>query len=73
MARTNVCIPYVFVFQSYITGHHVYKDVWIPNMGEKLSMATELENHHKYVVKVLKENEVVGHVPRHISKYCTSA
>ena len=74
MARTNVYIPYVFEFQSYVTGHHVYKDIWTPTLGEKLSTAAEPENHHeKYAVKVLKENEVVGHVPRDISKYCTSA
>ena len=70
MARTNVCIPYVFAFQSYVTGHHIYKNIWMAT----LSTAMELENHHnKYVVKVLKENEMVGHVPRDISKYCTSA
>ena len=74
MARTNVCLPYVFEFQSYVTGHHVYKDIWTPTLGEKLSTAAKPENHHeKYAVKVLKENEVVGHVPRDISKYCTSA
>ena len=43
-------------------------------MGEKLQTAAEPENHHdKYAVKVLKEKEVVGHVPRDITKYCTSA
>ena len=74
MARTNVCIPYVFESQSYVTGHHVYNDIWTPTSGEKLSTATEPEKHHdKYAVKVLKENEVVGHVPREISKCCTSA
>ena len=74
MARTNVCIPYFLKFQICVTGHHVYKDIWTPTLGEKLSTATEPENHHdKYAVKVLKENEVVGHVPRDISKYCTSA
>ena len=46
----------------------------MPTLGEKLSTATKPENHHdKYAVKVLKENEVVGHIPRDISKYCTSA
>ena len=74
MARTNVCIPYVFESQSYVTGHHVYNDIWTPTLGEKLSTATEPEKHHdKYAVKVLKEKEVVGHVPREISKCCTSA
>ena len=74
MARTNVCISYVFEFQSHVTGHHVYKDIWTPTLGEKLSTTAEPENHHdKYVVKVLKDNEVVGHVPSDISKYYTSA
>ena len=74
MARKNVCIPYVFEFQSYVTGHHVCKDIWTPTLGEKLSTATEPEHHHDtYAVKVLKENEVAGHVSRDISKYCTSA
>ena len=67
-------IPYVFEFQSYVTEHHVYEDTWTPILGEKLSTATEPEHYHnKYAVKVLKENEVVWHVPRDISKYCTSA
>ena len=74
MATTNFCIPYVFELQSYVTGHNVYKDIWTPTLGERLSTTTEPENHHdKYAVKVLKENEVVGHVLRDISKYCTSA
>ena len=74
MATTNFCIPYVFELQSYVTGHNLYKDIWTPTLGERLSTTTEPENHHdKYAVKVLKENEVVGHVLRDISKYCTSA
>ena len=74
MARTFVCISHIFEFQSHATGHHVYKDIWAPTLGEKLSTTAEPENHHdKYVVKVLKDNEVVGHVSSDISKYCTSA
>ena len=74
MARTNVCISYVFEFQSHVIGHQVYKDIWTPTLGEKLSTTAEPENHNdKYVVKVLKDNEVVGHVPSDILKYCTSA
>ena len=78
MAKINACIPYFFFFfyefQSYVAGCHVYKDICAPTLGKKLSTAGEPENHHdKYALKVLKENEVVGHVPRDISKYCTSA
>ena len=71
MVRTNVCIPYVFEFQSYVTGHHAYKNIWTPTLGEKLSTPTK--HHNKYAVKVLKENEVVGHVLRDTLKFCTSA
>ena len=50
-----------------ISGH-------LPTLGEKLSATAEPENHHnKYVVKVLKDNDMVGHVPSDILKYCTSA
>ena len=74
MARTNVCTPYVFEFESYITGHHVYKDIWTPILGEKLATAMEPQNpHDKYAIKVTKSDEVVGHIPRDISKYCTAA
>ena len=55
MTRINVYVPYVFEFQSYVTGYHVYKDIWTPTLGEKLSTATEPKNHHnEYAVKVLK-------------------
>ena len=51
----------------------MYKDIWTPTLGEKLSMAMEPENHHDIcAVKDLKENKVVGHVSRDISKYCTT-
>ena len=65
--ENKCCIPYVFEFQSYVTEHHVYKDIWTTTLNEKLSTATEPQNHHnKYAVKVLKENKVIGHVPRDI-------
>ena len=52
MARTNACTPYVFQFQSYVTGQCVYKDIWTPTLAEKLSTATEPENDHdKYPLK----------------------
>ena len=46
MARTNGCIPSVFQFRSYVTGQRVYKHIWTPALGEKLSTATEPENNH---------------------------
>ena len=52
MAKTNVCILYVFEFQSYVTGHQVYKDIWTSTLSEKLSITTEPENYHdKYATR----------------------
>ena len=34
MARTSVDKPYSTTFNSFITGHHVYKGVWSPVLGE---------------------------------------
>ena len=70
IARTKACAPYNFIFQS----HHTHGNIWTPTLVEKLATNTELKNRHdKYVVKVLKDNEILGHIPRDLSKYCTSA
>ena len=46
--------------------------VWSPFIGESLNTQMELDNvHDKYSVKVLKNQVVVGHVPREISRYCS--
>ena len=49
--------------------HHVYKNIWAPFAGEQLSLQAEEDNEHdKYAVAVLKDDYVVGHVPRAISR-----
>ena len=46
--------PYSIEFESFVTGHHVYKAVWSPFIGESLNTQMELDNvHDKYAVKVL--------------------
>ena len=43
-------------------------------MAEKLVTTTESENpHDKYAVKVVKDNEVVNHIPRDLWKHFMSA
>ena len=72
MARPHYFHSYTFEFQEFITGHHVYKDVWTPFHGEKLSCESQPDNFYdKYAVKVVKNTETVGHVPRAISPYIT--
>ena len=72
MARATKCRTCVFEFNCCITGHHIYKDIWTPRTQEELTCKTEPDNQHdKYAVKVLKDGEIVGHIPRLFSKTCT--
>ena len=53
-----------FTFDSAVWGYHVYKVVWKPTIGEKLQEDQELGNEaDKFAVKVVKNNEIVGHLP----------
>ena len=50
-------------------GYHVYKDVWKPSIGEKLVAKREFNNPmDKHAVKVVKDDETVGHLPREFSR-----
>ena len=58
-----------FTLESYIRGHHVYHTIWTPIVGEVLPTKRELTNDYdRYAVAVLKDGEVVGHVPRALTK-----
>ena len=48
-----------------IRGHHIYKSVWTPFIGEELVLEAEDGNEHAVAVMV---SCVVGHVPRCISR-----
>ena len=55
--------------RSVVRGHHIYKRVWTPVVGEELSLKTEDGNlHDKHAVAVIKDRQIVDHVPRSISK-----
>ena len=51
---------------SVIRGHHIYKSVWIPFIGEEL--VVEAEDSNKHAVAVMKDGCVVGHVPHCVSR-----
>ena len=58
-----------FTFDSAVRGYHVYKVVWKPTIGKKLEADQELGNEaDKFAVKVVKNNEIVGHLPREYSR-----
>ena len=58
-----------FTFDSAVREDHVYKVVWKPTVGEKLQADQEFGNEaDKFAVKVVKNNEIFGHLPREYSQ-----
>ena len=70
MAAVSVLVE-SFEKASVVRGHHIYKAVWTPTLGEDLLLEPEDENEHdKYAVSVVRGSDscVVGHVPRNDSR-----
>jgi len=62
-----------FVVKCSVRGHHVYKYIWSPCVGEQFDTFCEEDNEHdKYAVTVhLKDSlTVVGYIPREITCTC---
>ena len=60
-----------FRIESTVHGHHVYKALWSPYIGEELPDQCEVNNiHDDFAVAVLMNSNTVGHVPREISRVC---
>ncbi len=56
---------------SVVRGHHIYKELWTPAVGETLQIRVEDHNEHdEYAVAVVKGGSTVGHVPRGMSRVC---
>ena len=55
-----------------VQGYHIYKDSWDPSIGEELSCQRKAENYTDlFAVAVMKDDNIVGHMPRKISKVCS--
>ena len=62
---------HAYCINSVVRGHHVYKDIWTPEIGEELTCRREVGNiHDLHAVAILRGGDVVGHVPRMISTPC---
>ena len=62
-----------FVVKCSERGHHVYKRIWSPCVGEPFETFCEEDNEHdKYAMAVHLKNSltVVGHIPREITRTC---
>ena len=61
--------PVDFTVESVVRGHHIYKQVWTPVVGEELTLAREYHNLYDcYATTVNKDAAIVGRVPRELSK-----
>ena len=59
----------ILSFGSVIRGHHVYKTVWTPSIGEMLESQPDTGNKHdRYAIGMVKDGEIVGHAPKEISR-----
>ena len=61
-----------YEMESCVRGYHVYKDLWDASIGEDILCEREpFNNADRYAVAVLKDDTVVGHIPRKISRICS--
>ena len=52
-------------WESIIRGHHVYKAIWMPEIGEILECKQERGNPEDlYAISITKDDTIIGHVPR---------
>ena len=57
---------------SCIRGYHVYKDIWDAAIGEVLVCEREPRNvEDRYAIAVKKDETVIGHLPRNLSRVCS--
>ena len=69
MASLGASDASTFSLESVVRGHHVYKRVWTPFIGEQLTLKHEEDNANDWrAVAVIKIDAVVGHFPREIAK-----
>ena len=60
-----------FEHSSVIRGYHIYKDIFIPTIGNTLQSRIEADNEHDdFAVAITEDDTIVGHVPRTISVPC---
>ena len=61
-----------FGIEGMICGYHIYKDIWDAQQGERLTCTPEMGIiHDPFVVSVIKNHIVIGHLPKKISSVCS--
>ena len=60
----------IYRLESVVRGHHIYKRIWTPVVGEKLLVTVEEGNPHDFRAVAVRKGGgvIVGHVPRELSR-----
>ena len=57
------------MFEEFVCGYHIYRDILTPTVQETLQCFSERENIlDKFAVGVYNNGNLVGHVPRDIAR-----
>ena len=78
MEMNSECGKQKFEIACASRGFHVYSEIWKPKLGQKLRLDQEIGNiHDPFAISLgakltgkLTDNEIVGHIPREISRFC---
>ncbi len=62
MAASQDTSDLVVNLDSVVRGHHVYKRIWTPTIGEQLQLRPEENNEND--PRAVKHGVIVGHLPR---------
>ena len=58
-----------FEYESCIRGYHIYKNIWSSTVGEHLICERKTLNlADRYAVAVLKDDVIISHLPRVMSR-----
>ena len=58
-----------FALESVVSEHHAYEQIWILYIGEQLNLRTDVRNeHNSCAVSMIRGDEVIGPVPRQLSR-----
>lgn len=69
MASQIVGASASFQLESFVRGHYMYFRGWTPTVGELLPVKRKISNEYDpFAVAIWKDEEVVGHVPKSLSK-----
>ena len=67
---TTATLSNQFIVKCSVRGHHVYKRIWSPSIGEPFETFCKEENEHNKYAMAVHLNTVVEHIPREIACTC---